>query len=245
MRVKRLLLAVLLVSLSGGVGAIGQENGSEAHDRIRRGNVMYARAEYEAAIREYQHITDKASEVYAQSLYNIGVCYYELMRTEEAITMYRSAVEASRGRYPKALYALGVALEDSNRWAEAKEAYRQTLVVSDGNYREAQLAVAHYRLGLLGLRESDYEGAEALFREAIARSRRQFPASHNNLGVALALAGRLSMAEREFEVALKQERGSFEEAAHNLRLCRAALAKGTKTQIAAMKVVATIAATIE
>jgi tetratricopeptide (TPR) repeat protein len=206
---------------------------------------MYARAEYEAAIREYGRVPVKVGKLYAQSLYNIGVCYYELRRTEEAIMMYRSAVEASRGRYPKALYALGVALEDSRQWPEAKEAYRQALVASGGNYREAQLAVAHYRLGMLAMREGNYEGANTLFREAIARSRRRFPASHNNLGVALARMGRLSMAEHEFEVALKQARGAFGEAAHNLGLCRAALAKGTKTQFASLKVVATIAATVE
>lgn len=244
MRAKRLLLTVLLVSLSC-VTATGQESRSQARDRVRRGNEMYARAEYEAAIREYRRVPDKSGEVYAQSLYNIGVCYYELRRTREAIIMYRSAVEASRGRYPKALYALGVALEDSSQWPEAKEAYRQALVASGGNYAEAQLAVAHYRLGLLAMREGDYEGADTLFREAIARSRRRFPASHNNLGVALALAGRLSMAEQEFELALKGARGAFGEAAHNLRLCRAALAKGTKTQFASLKVVETIAATIE
>jgi len=246
MRAKRLLLAVLLMSLSGGAGATGQESRSEARDRVRRGNEMYARADYEAAIREYRRVPDKSGEVYAQSLYNIGVCYYELSRTREAINMYRSAVEASRsGRYPKALYALGVALEDSHRWPEAKEAYRQALVASGGKYAEAQLAVAHYRLGLLAMREGDYAGADTLFREAIARSRRRFPASHNNLGVALALAGRMSMAEQEFELALKGARGAFKEAADNLRLCRSALASGTKTQFASLKVVATTATPIE
>jgi tetratricopeptide (TPR) repeat protein len=244
MSAKRLLLVVVLLSLSS-VAVIGQESRGDARASIRRGNAMYARAEYEAAISEYRRVPDKAGEAYAQSLYNIGVCYYELWRTEEAISMYRSAIAASGGRYAKALYALGVALEDSRRWPEAREAYRQALVVSDGNYREAQLAVAHYRLGLLALREGDYESADALFREAIARSRRQFPASHNNLGVALALAGRLSMAEHEFVAALKGARGDFAEAAYNLRLCRAALEQGTKTQIPSLKVVATIATTIE
>jgi tetratricopeptide (TPR) repeat protein len=244
MRAKRLLLAVVLVSLWGGI-AMGQGSRSEARDLIRRGNEMYARAEYEAAIREYRRVPDKTGEVYAQSLYNIGVCYYELQRTVEAIRMYRSAIEASEGRYPKALYALGVALEDSGQWTKAKEAYRQALVASGGKYLEAQLAVAHFHLGLLAMREGDYEGADALFRDAIARSRRQFPASHNNLGVALALAGRLSIAEQEFKVALKQARGDFEEAAHNLRLCRSVPAKGAKTQLASLKVVENIAATNE
>ncbi|HVF48623.1 MAG TPA: tetratricopeptide repeat protein [Pyrinomonadaceae bacterium] len=225
--------------------ATAQGSSSEARASLRRGNEMYARAEYEAAIREYRRVSAGRGEVYAQSLYNIGVCHYELGRTAEAIEMYRSAVAASGGRYPKALYALGVALEDSGRWAEAKAAYRRALEVSGGNYREAQLAVAQYRLGLLAMRDGDYAGADALFKEAIARSRQPFPASHNNLGVALALAGRLELAGQQFELALKHTRGDFAEAAHNLSLCRTALAKGTKTQSASLKVVATITATIE
>jgi tetratricopeptide (TPR) repeat protein len=156
--------------------------------------------------------------------------------------MYRRAVEASGGQYPKALYALGVALEDTKRWAEAREAYRQTLVASGGVYREAQLALAHYRLGLLALREGDYTSAENLFRETNARSQRRFPASRNNLGVALARAGRLELAAQEFEAALKQTGGTLAEAAHNLRLCRAALAKGMKTESASLKVVEKLAA---
>lgn len=245
MRAKKLLLAILLlVSLSGGI-ATGQERGSEARERIRRGNEMYARAEYEAAIEEYRRVPDKAGEAYAQSLYNIGVCHYELRRIEEAIVMYRSAVKASRGRYPKALYALGVALEETRQWPEAKEAYRQALAASDDKYTEAGLAVAQYRLGLLAMREGDTAGAGTLFREAIARSRRQFPASHNNLGVVLARAGRLNLAEQEFEAALKKSRGAFGEAAHNLKLCRSALAKGTTSHIASLKVVESIAATVE
>lgn len=236
MRARRFLSAVLLLTLAGGA-ATGQESRSQARGHIRRGNELYARAEYASAIREYERVTDNAGEAHAQSLYNIGVCYYELWRTEEAIAMYRRAIDASGGRYPKALYALGVALEDSQRWTEAREAYRQALAAAGGDYREAQLAVAHYRLGLLALREGDYADAETLFRETNARSPSPFPASHNNLGVALARAGRLELAAREFEAALKQTRGTLGEAAHNLRLCRAALAKGMKTESASLKVV--------
>ncbi len=244
MKAKKILLATLLALLTGGA-SMGQENREEARDRIKRGNERYARAEYEAAIEEYRRVPRGAGDAYAQSLYNVGVCYYELGRTEEAIVMYRSAAAAHAGRYPKALYALGVALEDSRRWPEAKEAYREAVITSSGSYTESQLAVAHYRLGLLALREDDYEGADALFREAIARSGQAFPASHNNLGVALALAGRLEMAEQEFAVALRQSRGAFGEAAHNLKLCRSRLTMWTKAQFASLKVVETITPAIE
>lgn len=196
---------------------------TSAQGAIKRGNEMYARAEYEAAIREYKQVGETAGDPYAQSLYNIGVCYYELGRTEEAMRMYRRAVDARKGNYPKALYALGVALEVSGKLGDAKEAYSRAVSVSAGKYAEAGLAVAHYRLALIEGREGNYERAAQLFREAIARSVERFPAGHNNLGVMLALAGRVEEAEREFQVALRQSTASFEEAAYNLKLCRALL----------------------
>ncbi len=46
------------------------------------------------------------------------------------------------------------------------------------------------------------------------------PASHNNLGVMLARLGFLKEAEKEFVIALKHSEGAFDDAAHNLKLCR-------------------------
>jgi tetratricopeptide (TPR) repeat protein len=209
---KRLSAALLLLALCG--AAAGAKEGGEARELIRRGNELYARAEYEAAIAVYARVPEGAGEEYAQALYNVGVCRYELWQTEEAVGFYRRAVAARGGRYPKASYALGVALEDLGRAAEAKAAY--TLIA--GGY-----APAHYRLGLLAAREGDEARAVIHFREAIRQSNDKFPASRNNLGVMLARAGRLAEAEREFEAALRQSGGDFEEATHNLKLCRVLL----------------------
>lgn len=232
---KRLTLALLLLTFSCTI-AVAQTSWFSAQEAVRRGNERYARGEYEAAIKEYRQVPQGAATVYAQSLYNMGVCYYELWRTEDAIAMYRRAVEARGGRYPKALYAMGVALETSGRLDEAKEAYRQAIAASDGKYTEARLAVAHYRLGLLKGREGDYDGAAALFKEALARSKDRFPAVHNNLGVMLALAGRVAEAEQEFEIALRQATERFEEAANNLKLCRLLQTQETQAASASLKV---------
>jgi len=106
MRQKELLLATLMMTLLGGV-TLAQTSREDALDAIRRGNEKYAKSEYEPAIREYRRVPLSAGESYATSLYNIGVCYYELWMTEEAIVYYRRAVEARKGRYPMALHALG------------------------------------------------------------------------------------------------------------------------------------------
>src|SRR6185503_15074341 len=87
---------------------------------IERGNRNFARADYETAIQEYRRVPADAGEDYAQALYNIGVSYYELWRTDEAINHYRLAIAARHGAYARASYALGVALEDQGQLIEAK-----------------------------------------------------------------------------------------------------------------------------
>src|SRR5204863_5467960 len=99
---------------------------SETRAAIRRGNEKFAKQQYESALKEYQDVPITAGDDYAQALYNVGVCYYELWRTQEAIEFYRKALDARRGEYPKAWFALGVALEDQAQPAAAKDAYRQS-----------------------------------------------------------------------------------------------------------------------
>lgn len=243
MRQKKFLFAILFLVLFGGIASpqtTGSKPSSSAKAAIERGNRSVAKADYESALREYRSVPQGAGETYAQALYNIGICYYELWRTAEAIDFYQRAIEMRRGRYPRASYALGVALEDQGRPAEAKEAYRQSIITSDGEF-----AAAHFRLGLLIGGEGDYEAAANCYRKAIARAGEHVPASHNNLGVILARQGRLTEAGREFEIALQQTGGLFDDAAHNLKLCRSLLSTPPKDQIAAMKISGLIAAALK
>jgi len=60
----------------------------------------------------------------------------------------------------------------------------------------------------------------------------QFPAGHNNLGVALAQTGRLREAEREFATAVSQGKTNLPEARHNLELCRSLLKTRAGIQVA-------------
>jgi tetratricopeptide (TPR) repeat protein len=231
---KKFFSAILLVVLIGSVVAAQTKEwdaSSVAKAAIERGNRSFAKADYESALREYRSVPRIDRDTYAQALYNIGVCYYELWRTDEAINFYRRALTEQHGRYPRASYALGVALENQNRLIEAKEAYRQSIIASEGEYGPAL-----YRLGLLTSIEGDYEAAAACYRKAIGRVGAHVPASHNNLGVMLAHQGRLIEAGREFEIALKQTNGDFDVAAQNLKLCRSLLAAPMTAQIAALKI---------
>jgi tetratricopeptide (TPR) repeat protein len=227
---KKFLLAILFLILSVGI-SVGQTRSLNARSAIERGNRSFAKEDYETALREYRSVRQDAGETYAQALYNIGVCHYELWRTAEAIGFYQRAIELRHGRYPRASYGLGVALEDQGRPGDAKKAYQQSIAASHGEY-----APANYRLGLLLAGEGAYKAAANSFREAMAHPGEHVPASHNNLGVMLALMGRLSEAGPEFETALRQTGGLFDDAAYNLKLCRSLLSTSTKTQVTSLRV---------
>ena len=182
---------------------------------LRRGDALVAQEKYKLAIEEYGKVSTRDRDAYTRATYNIGVCYYELWQTDDAIEFYKRAVELKQGNYPKALYALGVALEDQNRTREAKVAYEQAVSASHG-----ELARATYRIGLLEAKAGEFQKAATLFREAAGRAGEHVPTSHNNLGVMLAHLGFLKEAEQEFIFALKASNGRFDDAAHNLNLCR-------------------------
>ncbi|PYS67266.1 MAG: hypothetical protein DMF69_23555, partial [Acidobacteria bacterium] len=136
------------VSLSVVLGA--SSNAQSSRSAIEYGNKLYAQAKYELAISEYRRVGPGDGTVYAQAIYNIGVCSYELWRTEEAIRLFREAIALKHGNYPRASYALGVALEDIRNLSEAKDAYRQSIQTAQG-----ELALPIYRLGVLLANEGD------------------------------------------------------------------------------------------
>ena len=127
---RKWVAALLVVFAITGLLA-AQTDSAAGRLAIRRGNEKFAKQQYEAALKQYQLVPESAGENYAQALYNIGVCHYELWRTDEAVKYYHMAIVAREGRYPKAWYALGIALEDSDRFGAAKEAYQH--IVDDSN----------------------------------------------------------------------------------------------------------------
>ena len=195
--------------------AIAGNAQTDSKSILRRGDALVAQEKYQLAIGEYGKVSTHDRDSYAKAIYNIGVCHYELWQTDEAIAFYKRAIELKEGNYPKASYALGVALEDQNRTTEARLAYEQAVRASHGEF-----ARATYRLGILEAKAGEFEKAAVLFREAAARDGEHAPASHNNLGVMLARLGFLKEAEQEFLIALKSANGRFDDATHNLNLCR-------------------------
>jgi tetratricopeptide (TPR) repeat protein len=196
--------AYLLLLLAGSMQAQGESP-------IKRGTELFKHQDYQLAIKEYQRVSERNRDEYAQAQYNIGVCYYELWRTDDSIVFYKRAIELKGGVYPTASYALGVAYEDQNKLSEAKAAYRSAV---------RSYAVAIYRLGVVFAKEGDNTSAAECFRVANTKRGPHVPASHNNLGVMLARMGNLNGAEVEFVEALRLAGGQFDDAAYNLKLSR-------------------------
>jgi hypothetical protein len=73
------------------------------------------------------------------------------------------------------------------------------------------------------------------YRRALAHESGPFPACHNNLGVILAIDGRVSEAEREFTIALNQSKGRFEDARLNLELCKFLTVSKSRTYLAKLR----------
>ena len=186
-----------------------------ARQAIKSGNVLVAQEKYEAAIKEFERVKATDRKQYSQSVYNIGVCYYELWLTDKAIEFFLRAIELRRGNYPRASFALGVALEDEKRFPEARDAYRQVVLTSKDGY-----PAATFRLGVLAAYEDQTERAARLFQAAAKHPGPHLASSHNNLGVMLARMGKLETAEKEFVTALNISDGSFRDAQYNLKLCR-------------------------
>jgi superkiller protein 3 len=180
---------------------------------IKRGTELFKQQNYQLAIKEYERVSERNADEYAQAQYNIGVCYYELWRTDDAIAFYHRAIELKHGEYPLALYALGVAYEDQNKLTQAKDAYRNAIESSRGRHPAAM-----FRLGILFARQGDIKSAAECFKAANKQRGPHSPASHNNLGVMLAQMGKLDEATTEFAEALRLADGKFEDAAYNLKL---------------------------
>ena len=230
MTIRNGLTALVLLTLLV-VPARLQAQRRDARESIDKGNRLVSRGSYEEALREYELVGPDSAKLYSIALYNIGVCYYELWHTTEAIGYYRRAIEQRNGSYPQASYALGVALEDEGKLLEAEAVYTQALRAARGDYPHAQ-----FHLGLIAANTGDVELAAALFRKAVNRPGEHVISSHNNLGVMLARMRQLKEAEKEFAIAVRLSNGEFEDAAHNLDLCRRLLRGTGEADFASLRV---------
>ena len=197
---------------------------------LQQGNHFFALGQYEMALTQYRIAASSSGEQQPIAQFNVGVCQHRLGRLPEAVRAYRDAIRSRNGYYAKASHALGIVLIDLQNWREAKQAFAQAVEAS--NERDAE---SLFQWALLLAREGDHGAAAKRLRQAIKRAGKTFPGGHNNLGVLLAMRGRLDDARREFGLALEQSKGQMSEAADNLKLCQTLINSANTTLLASLK----------
>ena len=95
---------------------------------IKKGNVAYAKRDYETAITQYKKATDKdPSNSVAQ--YNMGNALYRNNKTDEAVSAYDQAATGSPDAVDRsrAFYNKGVVLQNNKKLPECIDAYKYAL----------------------------------------------------------------------------------------------------------------------
>lgn len=212
----RVLLYVFVLSVS----AFAQEETPFFRQAYEAGNDLAQKRKYEQAIEKYRTAmmlaeTERLSDDFlAKVHFNVGVCLYQLKRTNEAVAEYKEAIKLSRREYGRAFYALGMAHKDLGNWREAAAALRDALKIKkdDGE--------AWFDLALVYLEEKNFAAARRAFENSIKYKSVSSADAHNNLGVIAALEGDWIFAERKFQTAFVESNGKSAEAKENLRFCR-------------------------
>lgn len=211
---KTLLIFILLISSSAAVQAqTAKQSFKKATQAARAGNYEQARSLYQKAL---ETTDSNASQIFLTRIhYNLGVCFFHSNQPAQAVKEYERAIELSNGNYVKAFRALGLAQRELTNWKAAKDALVKAVRVSgerDGD--------AWFDLAMVLIEEKDFAIAADAFRQAIKNKTVAAAASHNNLGVILALDGEFPAAEKQFQIALEKSDGKFREAKNNLDFCR-------------------------
>jgi tetratricopeptide (TPR) repeat protein len=142
---------------------------------------------------------------------NLGIALAGEGQIDEAIAEFRAALQIEPGS-AKAHRNLADALASAKRYDEAIEEFRRAAALDP-------TGAAHYDLGSLLLELQRPGAAIVEFRAALQAAPRSVQ-THNNLGIALGIQGRIDEAIAEFEQALAID-PAFEDARRNLSMARA------------------------
>lgn len=187
--------------------ALGQAIAHEGDARLDEA-IRY----YEAALR----IDDQVAKTHL----NLGHAFARQRRWDEATAQYERAAELDPAN-PKPWFGLGYVCAQTGRIDRAIDDYARAAKL-DRNFLEANVEA-----GNLLMTQSRFGEAERFYSEAV-RIAPSDATLHNNLGAALAQAGRPERAIACFERALQLDPG-FVDARDNLARARAGLRPGPST----------------
>lgn len=149
---------------------------------------------------------------FVKVLFNIGVSLYRLQRPAEAVPELERALRYANQFHAQAQYVLGRAQFDLGNLSSAERSLRRSIALS------ADDAEAWYDLAFVYLAEKRSDDAKKAFAKAAKLGAAGFAASLNNVGVLLAIEGKLADAALEFEKAAHADTTGI--ALANLEKCR-------------------------
>lgn len=163
----------------------------------------------------------------------VSVRFLELGMVNEAVTQAQEAIKGNQLNQ-SAWTALGRAFLKRGDTEQAAASFAKVVELNKDNefwMTNKQLEVAHYQLGQLALKKSDYVSAEAEFREALKIDRTDADTRYS-LGIALQRQNKHDEAVKEFGEALRFV-PSFTEVYEGLKESYQALGLATESRYAA------------
>lgn len=169
---------------------------------LARFTEVHGRIEHEGA----------SGRFFALTHYNLGVSLYHRRQLPEAIGHLEKALRFSNQMHPRAHYLMGLIRFELEDIEGAERSLRRSIALS------ADDAEAWYDLAFVHLAAKDHEAAKKAFSRAAKLGASGSAASLNNLGVLLAMEGRIAAAMIEFEKAAAADGTGI--ALENLEKCR-------------------------
>lgn len=187
--------------------AVRAPNKARPHNNL--GLQLFARAEYDAALREFLRAVEIDAD-YAEAYNNVGMLYIRQGKLDEAEAALQRALALKRGHYAHAQNNLGAVFLQRGKLREAAGAFRRAIEI------DPRYAGALDNLGIVLIRLDELAEAKEVLRRNLGYHP-GFATSYNNLGVIYAREGDVPAARSMFEKTLEYDSGN-ETARRNLQV---------------------------
>ena len=183
---------------------------------MHEGNVLISVGRPDAALARYNEALEFAEDGEdSEVFFNMGIAYKAKGELAKAAAEYERALELTP-QYAEALNNLGNIRKDQKKYDEAIAHLESSIKVFPGNPK------THNNLGTVYAVKGDVKKAAVYFAKAVHLQPTYFEA-RQNLGIAYMQQGRLDVAEKELNEALKMARGGMAYEKQRLAAAKAAL----------------------
>ena len=183
---------------------------------MHEGNALISTGQPDAALARYNEALKFAEDGEdSEVFFNMGIAYKAKGKLAKAAIQYERALVLTP-QYAEALNNLGNILKDQKKYDEAIAHLESSIKVFPGNPK------THNNLGTVYAVKGDVKKAAVYFAKAV-HLQPTYLEARQNLGIAYMQQGRLDVAEKELNEALKMARGGMAYEKQRLAAAKAAL----------------------